>query len=183
MKNTTSRRLFMRNSAFAITGFAVLTPTITSAFTTAESPYLGYNPYAETKTDLRSGIFNFNSVMVKGTIFGDDGITPVSNAVVEVWHLSPHSVKYRHRAKIIADEQGNYEFTTDFPNREAGKNARIYFKVSNSEKTNFTELILNTSGAHITGEHWVKNQKLEDKLFPKKTSLADQTHIQFNISL
>ncbi|MDP2687835.1 MAG: hypothetical protein Q8O62_11470 [Aequorivita sp.] len=183
MKNTTSRRLFMRNSAFAITGLAVLTPTLTSAFTTVESPYLGYNPYAETKTDLRTGVFNFNSVTVKGTIFKDDGITPISNAVIEVWHLSPNSVKYRHRAKIITDEQGNYEFITDFPNREKGKNARIYFKVSDSEKINFTELILNTSGVHITGEHWEKNQKLGDKLFPKKAGFSDQTRIQFNISI
>src|SRR5690606_14787693 len=179
MKNTTSRRLFMRNSAFAITGLAVLTPAITSAFTPAESPYLGYNPYAENKNDLRTGILNFSSVIVQGTIYENDGITAVRNAVVEVWHLSPNSVKYRHRAKIITDERGNYEFITDFPNREEGRNARIYFKVSNSEKTNFTELILNTSGAHITGEHWAKNQKLGDKLFPKKVDFADQKRIQF----
>jgi len=173
----------MRNSAFAITGLAVLTPALTSAFNTAESPYLGYNPYVEIKTDLRTGIFNTNSVTVKGTIYEKDGATPLKNATVEVWHLSPNSSKYRHRAKIFADEQGNYEFITDFPNKEEGKNARIYFKVSNSEKSNFTELILNSSGSYITGEHWEKNQKLGDKLFPKKASFADQTRIQFNISI
>src|SRR5690606_6205413 len=183
MKNTTSRRLFMRNSAFAITGLAVLTPTITSAFNAHESRFLGYNPYAETKTDLRTGIFNTNSVTIKGTIYENDGSTPVNNATVEVWHLSPNSSKYRHRAKIIADKQGNYEFITDFPNKEEGKNARIYFKVSNSEKSIFTELLLNNSGAQITCEHWKKNQQLGDKLFPEKSELMNQLHIQFNISV
>ena len=183
MKNTTSRRLFLRNSAFAITGIAVISPTITTAFNSDASPYLGYNPYAERKTDLRSGILSLNPVTVRGTIYQSDGVTPVTNATVEVWHLSPNSAKYRHRAKIIANEQGNYEFITDFINREKGKNARIYFKISSTEKTSFTELLLNNSGAHITSEHWERNQKLGTKLFPERTVSMDQTHIQFNISI
>ncbi len=183
MKNTTSRRLFMRNSAFAITGLAVLTPTITSAFTTSESPFLGYNPYAETKSDLRTGIFSANSVTVKGTIYERDGVTPLKNASLEVWHLSPNSSKYRHRAKLQTNEEGNYEFITDFPNKEEGKSPRIYFKVSNSEDSSFTELILNNSGAHITCEHWKKNNQLGTKLFPKKEDFLNQSTVHFNISI
>ncbi len=183
MKNSTSRRLFMRNSAFAITGLAVLTPTLTNAFNFSENPYLGYNPYAEDKNDLRTGIFSDNSVAVKGIIYENDGATPIMNAVVEVWHLSPNSSKYRHRAKLQTDEQGEYKFITDFPNREEGKNARIYFKISNFEKTNFTELILNNAGAHITCEHWKKNQQLGEKLFPKKENFLGYSSIQFNISI
>ncbi len=121
MKYITSHRLFMRKSAFAITGLAVLTPTITSAFSTSESPFLGYNPYAETKKDLGKGMFNFNSVTVTGTIYEKDAITPITSAIVEVWHLSPNSSKYRHGAKLQTDESGNYEFITDFPNKEESK--------------------------------------------------------------
>ncbi len=183
MKNSTSRRLFMRNSAFAITGLAVLTPTISSAFTASENPYMGYNPYAEAKNDLRAGIFNFSSVTIKGTIYERDGVTPLKNASLEVWHLSPNSSKYRHRAKLQTNEKGDYEFITDFPNREKGKSPRIYFKVSNSEGSNFTELILNNSGAYITGEHWKKNKQLGDKLFPKKEDFLNQSTVHFNISI
>jgi protocatechuate 3,4-dioxygenase beta subunit len=173
----------MQKSAFAITGLAVLTPVLTSAFTASESPYLGYNQYAETKSDLRAGIFNTNSVTVKGTIYKKDGTSPIKNATVEVWHLSPNSTKYRHRAKLQTDEQGNYEFITDFPNKEEGKSPRIYFKVSNSEDSSFTELILNNSGAHISCEHWKKNNQLGDKLFPKREDFLNQSTVQFNISI
>ncbi|HNP69393.1 MAG TPA: hypothetical protein PKH16_15910 [Aequorivita sp.] len=182
MKNTTSRRLFMRNSAFAITGLAVLTPTITSAFT-SESPYSGYNPYAETKTDLRSGVFSSNSVAIKGTLYDKNGITPLKNATVEVWHLSPNSSKYRHRAKLKTDDEGNYQFITDFPNKEKGKSARIYFKVSSSENISFTELALTEQGAHITSEHWEKNRNLGEKLFPQKETFLGETTIHFNFSV
>jgi hypothetical protein len=183
MKKTTSRRLFLRNSTFAITGLTVLTPTLSNAMISSDCPYLGYNPYAESKSDLRTGVFNLNSIAVKGTIYKKDGLTPIKNATVEVWHLSPNSSKYRHRAKIIADGEGNYEFITDFPNKEEGKCSRIYFKVSNKGTASFTELVLNTSGPHITAEHWEKNRLLGDKLFPKKEESLNQSIIQFNISI
>lgn len=182
MKNSTSRRYFMRNSAFAITGLAVLNPILSNAFV-SENPYLGYNPYAESKNDLRTGFFSTNSITVKGTIFEKDGITPAKNASVEVWHLSPNSSKYRHRAKLKTDAQGNYEFITDFPNKEEGKSARIFYKISNQENTSFTELALTENDAHITGEHWAKNKNLGDKLFPKKEVFLGETTINFNLTI
>lgn len=183
MKETTSRRLFMRNTSIAVTGLAILTPALTSAFSTSENPYAGYNPYAESKRDLRTGIFNTNTIAVKGTIYQKDGVTPLKEALVEVWHLSPNSSKYRHRAKLRTDDEGRYEFLTDFPNKEEGKATRIYFKVSSLEDTTFTELLLSSSGAHITGEHWERNQKLGAKLFPKKTDFLNITTFQFNLSI
>lgn len=173
----------MRDSAFAITGLAILTPTVTNAFILSECPYSGYNPYAESKSDLRTGIFNFKSIWVKGTIYEKDGITPVSNGTVEVWHLSPNSSKYRHRGKLQTDHEGKYEFITDFPNKEEGMNARIYFKVSSSKNCSYTELILNSSGPQITSKHWENNNQLGDKLFPKKIDFLNQSTIQFNISI
>ncbi|WGF93377.1 hypothetical protein [Aequorivita marisscotiae] len=183
MKKTTSRRHFMRNSAIALTGLAVLTPTVASAFTPSESPFDGYNPYSEAKKDLRTSIFNSNTVAVNGTIYKKDGVTPLSNALVEVWHLSPNSSKYRHRAKLKTDQEGRYEFVTDFPNKEKGKSSRIYFKVSNSGSSVFSELLLNANNAHITGEHWENNNQLGDKLFPKHSSSLFKTTIQFNLSI
>ncbi|MDN3725262.1 hypothetical protein QRD02_12810 [Aequorivita sp. SDUM287046] len=182
MNKTTSRRIFMRKSALAISGLAVLTPTLSNAFV-PQNPFMGYNPYAENKTDLRSGMFSENAIVVKGTIFNEDGTNTESNALVEVWHLSPNSEKYRHRAKLKTDENGNYEFITDFPNRETGKSARIYFKVSRSHRMNFTELVLNSSGPQITAEHWKQHNKLGSKLFPKQETFFNQTTIHFNISI
>lgn len=182
MNKTTSRRNFMRNSAYAITGLAVLTPTLTSAFAPS-NPFMGYNQYAETKSDLRTGWHNGTSVTVKGTIFNEDGSIPMEGALVEVWHLSPNSSKYRHQAKLHADEYGNYQFITDFPNREEGKNARIYFKVSTDTNTRFTELLLNSTGPQITADHWKEHNKLGNKLFPKKEDFLNQSIINFNISI
>ncbi len=182
MENSTSRRHFMRNSAIALTGLTVLTPALTSAFT-SENPYAGYNPYADETCDLRTGLFNSNTIAVKGTVYKKDGITPLKNALVEVWHLSPNSSKYRHRGKFQTDNQGNYEFKTDYPNKEEGRCARIYFKLSNSENTQYTELILTSTGGHITSKHWEHNRRLGEKLFPQQANFLNNTTFQFNLSI
>ncbi len=183
MKKPTSRRRFMRNSAFAMTGLAVFTPTISNALTFSECPFSGYNPYAERTNDLRRGIFGGRTLSIKGTIYETDGRTPVRNGSVEVWHLSPNSEKYRNRGKLQTDQNGQYQFITDFPNNEKGKQPRIYFKVSNFEKTTFTELVFNQSGPQITSAHWEKNHQLGEKLFPKQEGFSASSIIHFNISI
>jgi len=158
MKNNTSRRLFLRNNAIATTGMALLSSTFAlHALTREESPFKGYKPYAKEKSDLRGSTLLGKHLTVKGKIFDKSGTLSVTNAKLEVWHLSPHSAKYNHRAKLKTNSSGEYQFMTDFPNREFGTSAKIFFKVSNNETSYFTELSLNNYGAYITGKHWEEN--------------------------
>jgi hypothetical protein len=183
MKNLPSRRLFLRNSAIATTSIALFSSsTFATTFTSNDSPFDGYNPYAEEKSDLRTSSFG-KYLQLKGQIFDATGTFTLANAAIEVWHLSPNSKKFKHRAKLKTDKLGEYSFITDFPNKEIGKCARIYFKVSNSTKEYFTELIVTDFGAHISSKHWEQSNQLGDKLLPfKEGSLASST-ITFNISI
>ena len=123
-------------------------------------------------------------VSVSGKIFDATGKTTVPNALVEVWHLSPEKEVYKHRGKMFTDVDGSYQFITDWPNREPGKQHRIYFKVSNEGKTIFTELLFSEFGANISGVHWENNQCLEEELrFPKFNTFLNKSTINFNISI
>ena len=181
MKKTTSRRLFLQKSAIATTGIALLSSTVVNAFTT-ECPFNGYNPYAEEKADLRISGFG-KEIKVKGILYNKISGQPIHNANIEVWHLSPNSTKFRNRGKLKTNSAGDYTFISNFPNKEHAKAARIYFKVNNDGKTIFTELILNESGAHISGNHWEANQNLGEKLFPKTNQNVNTTQIEFNLSI
>jgi hypothetical protein len=86
-------------------------------------------------------------------------------------------------AKLKTNSDGEYRFITDFPNNETGKAARIYFKISNNEKSYFTEVYLNQFGAYISGEHWKQNNQLGKKLFPKKETFLNHSTITFNLSI
>ena len=68
MKSHPSRRLFLRNSAMATTGIALFSSTtFANTFTSYDSPFDGYNPYVEEKTDLRTSILLSNAVALKPT--------------------------------------------------------------------------------------------------------------------
>jgi len=181
MKKSTSRRLFLQKSAIATTGLALMSSTVANAFTD-DSPFEGYNPYSDVKTDLRTTIFE-KHVRVKGTVYDKTGTTPLPNALVEVWHLSPDSKKFRHRAKLRTDDQGRYNFITDFPSKDETKATKIYFKVSNQEKTQFTELFIDRQGANISSKHWQENQQLKDKLLPSTESNFSALVVNFNVAL
>lgn len=184
MKKNSSRRLFLRKTAMAATGIALVsTPSLLNALTKDESPFNGYNPFAEEKTDLRTSLIG-KEMIVKGTLYDSTGNRPVSNAKVEVWHLSPESKKYNHRGKMYTDANGAYKFISDWPNREHGKQPRIYFKVSKNDTEYFTELIFNNIGAHISCKHWENQQVLgEEKLFPTMKTSFNTTEINFNLSI
>jgi hypothetical protein len=171
----------MQKSAIATTGLVFFSSSITNAMSTS-CPYDGYNPYAEEITDLRSALFS-KHVQVKGILYDKDGINPLKDATVEVWHLSPYSKKYRHRAKLVTNEAGEYNFITDFPNREEGQGCRIYFKINASGKTQFTELVLTGTDAFITAKHWEQHSGLGEKMFPKMKNSFGTSTVNFNLSI
>ena len=184
MKNIPSRRLFLRKSAIATAGVALLSSSsIATTLTNNNSPFDGYNPYTEENTDLRVASFNGKHLNVKGKIYDKTGTFPLSNATIEIWHLSPNSNSYKHHAKLKTDTNGQYNFVTDFPNRENGKMPRIYFKLSNNNTIYFTELLVNDFGAHITDKHWEENNQLGDKLFPLKVGSTKSSTVEFNVSI
>ncbi len=179
MKRSTSRRSFLQKTAIATTGLAFVSSNLVSAFA-SETPFDGYNPFSEEKTDLRTTIFD-RHVRVKGVLYDSTGSFPLEGATIEVWHMSPNSKKYRHRAKFNTDANGEYSFITDFPNNEVADTARIYFKVNHNQGSYFTELAVGEAGAYITSKHWEENQDLGDKLFPTSETFLNTTTINFNL--
>ncbi|NER15550.1 hypothetical protein GWK08_19000 [Leptobacterium flavescens] len=183
MKNRLPRRSFLRNSLAVTTAITLFPSHTADAFASEESPFKGYNPHAAFKNDMRRGLPGSKSVSIYGKIFDRESGHPVSGVSLEVWHLSPDTGTYRHHGKLVTDERGYYRFISDFPQKEAGKNARIFFRISCKDKTSFTELLINRSGAHITAEHWKEHRALEERLFPVQRRFLNHSHIRFNLSV
>lgn len=181
MENLYARRKFLRNMAFAGSGVAFLSSTsILQAFNADDCPFEGYNPYSEEKTDLRNSVFFGNHITIKGKIFSKSNLKGASQATVEVWHLSPDSNKYRHQAKLKVNQDGEYSFVTDFPNREKGKYAKVYFKITDGGNTTFTELSLSGQDAYINGKHYAAHKALEDAMFPVSETINNERIVTFN---
>ena len=134
------------------------------------SPYPGYSPLAPVKNDLRVSVSGAD-VQIHGRIFDLQDKILTNPLKIEIWHLSPNSEKYSHRAITYSDEIGRYRFITDLPNREMGHNYKIYLKISNGNQRYFTHLSFNHCTAFISTResngrlgHYVDNSKLKDSL-------------------
>jgi hypothetical protein len=184
MENSYPRRNFLKNVAMVTSGVAFLSSsTIARAFSNQDCPFDGYNPYAKEKTDMRVSTLFGNHVKIEGQLYDKSSLHRLTNATVEVWHLSPNSQKYRHQAKLVANQDGEFCVLTDLPNKEKGKLPKILFKVSTSEKVYFTELSIATNNAYINHKHYEDNLILGDKLFPKLHINNNISTIKFNIAI
>lgn len=181
MHKNTPRRAFLQKTLLATGGLSLLSTQSVSALTKS-SPIEGYNPFTEEKTDLRTNVFG-KHLVVTGKVYDSSGKLPLKNTLVEVWHLTPGSKKYRHRGKMYTDAQGRYRFVTDLPEKDASLIAKVNFKVSHGDSEQFTSLLLGAKDAYIRCDHWEKNNRLGDKLFPSSSSFLNTRTIQFNISI
>ena len=182
MSTSISRRGFLGNITLATTGMALLSSSVVRALTHDNEASVGYNPYSSTNADMRQSLIG-SHVSVFGTVFNTDGTSVVPDAIIEVWHLSPNSDQYQHRAKLFSDEHGNYEFITDMPNKSNGNMSHIYFKISSGENSYVSKLWMNDHSAYISSDHWERNQHLGKSLLPKKQSDLLYDKINFNFSI
>ncbi len=181
MENLYARRNFLKNVGLAASGVAFLSSTsVLQAFDKNDCPYEGYNPYAEEKTDIRKSVFSGNHITVKGKVLTKSNLAPASDATIEVWHLSPNSTKYRHQAKMKVNQDGEYSFLTDFPEKEKGRYAKIFFKVSQGNNITFTELSLTEDNAYINHKHFADHLGLKEQMFPTNKTINNEKVITFN---
>ena len=176
MQKNSSRRRFIRHLSLLTTGAALLPKAqAASGLWGAKVPFPGYNPYMETKNDLRPIPLGTAELQLSGTVF-DKQLKPIPHCIIEVWHLSPGSNSYKHRGRISCDARGRYSLITDFPGREKGKLGRIYFKAFSEGIDSFSQLMLSNEDAHVDGHHWERNQALGENLFPNRQGNS----IEFN---
>lgn len=173
MEKYSTRRNFLKKSAFATVGISLLSSSILNAESITGTNFDLSGP------DLRTGLFLENYIAVSGKVYDKQSLLPKANAVLHV--LSGNS--RNTIASINVDNEGSYRFVCDFPQKEFGKSARLYLKLSTPESFYTTELILSEFGAHITDKHWELNQTLGNRLFPQKQSREDFSEINFNLSI
>lgn len=183
IQNNSSRRAFLRKTAIASASVALFSGSAISAVLEDPSQGLGYNSFAPFKVDLRKSYTNIAAVKVQGVLFDKTTLMPISNAKIEVWHISPNSNKIKHRAYFYTDQQGGYTFVTDFPDHEPQLKPRIQFRLSYKGNYRFNELIFDTHQAYISHKQYKEYKALGPDFYPQLTRESGSFSIQFNQSL
>jgi catechol 1,2-dioxygenase len=158
--------------------YLVLKPDSCQTQRDAEGPY--YKPDAPARSVIET---QGTKLKIEGKVLkGDDCTTPVSNAVLDVWHCD-HQGEYdlkgfKCRGQLKTDSQGNYSFTTIFPPPYGGRPRHIHFKI---RAKGFQEL---TTQLYFHGDPNIKNDFARNARKDRIISLSDENDLKkglFNI--
>lgn len=104
----------------------------------------GGGPYYQANTPFRDNIApdesNGEKLIVSGRVLMSDCVTPLANAVVDIWQAN-ESGNYEdewYRGRVTTDAHGNYSFTTVIPlgygEGTAYRPPHIHFKIWQNDK-------------------------------------------------
>jgi len=153
-----------------------------------------YRADAPTRSDLLLKNESGSVINIKVVVYKSDCITPLKNALVEIWHCNTKgeydndSKDFNHRAKWYTNEKGEYAFKTIIPgkylNGELCRPSHIHYRISEQNSKELISQIYFKGDPHITKDPWASQSKAKERIleiFPEDTS--GNLTIKFNIYL
>lgn len=135
-----------------------------------------YKPNAPIRQNLTYNGLEGSIITLKGTIYKSDCVTPLENALVEIWHANAKgeydnkSDNFYQRARWFTNKKGEYEFKTILPGKYLNGNqfrpAHIHFRISEEESKELISQIYFTGDPHITNDPWASKEKAEHRILP-----------------
>jgi catechol 1,2-dioxygenase len=128
-----------------------------------------YRAGSPVRADLTYEGLAGNRIELKGKVLKADCITPVKNAMVEIWHCNTEgeydndTSDFRQRAKWVTNEKGDYSFKTILPgkylNGELYRPAHIHYRVTESNSKELVSQIYFKGDPHISKDPWASQDK------------------------
>ena len=135
-----------------------------------------YRPDAPTRQNLIYKGLEGVVIELKGKVFGPDCESPLSNALVEIWHCNTSgkydnkSKDYNQRAKWYTGENGEYSFKTILPgkylNGSEYRPAHIHVRVSEKKSKELISQIYFQGDPHIQYDPWASDEKATHRILP-----------------
>lgn len=148
--------------------------------------YLEGMPFINTIAPTGLGLPAF---FVTGTVYAKDCLTPLSNALVDVWHANDaggyEDINYRGR--IYTDVAGNYAFETIYPgkylNGASYRPSHIHYKVSYLLSPALTTQLYFKGDTSIPDDPWASDSTAADRIVPVTEDLEGNQHAVFDVFL
>ncbi|MBC8111662.1 MAG: hypothetical protein H7Y04_11430 [Verrucomicrobia bacterium] len=196
------RRTFIKNSSLTVLSMSAFgslnwngksfegdTPTTTDIL----GPF--YRPGAPLQTNLRLSNSNGTPIVLKGTIFEEDGKTPITNALVEIWHCDENEIydntseEYRYRGGQKTKTDGKYEFKSILPvpykadpkDKSSWRPAHIHMRVSVPNQQDLITQIYFKGGKHIETDKWASAPQAVNRILEISNLKSGESEIVFNV--
>ncbi len=155
-------------------------------------PY--YRPDAPLRSDLTYDGLEGSEIILRGVVYGDDCITPLRDAGVEIWHCNADgeydndSPAYNQRGRLITDESGEYSFRTiipgKYPNAKLYRPSHIHYRVTHNSSKELISQIYFKGDPNIEDDPWASKPEAELRILdivPQNT--AGLLVVNFDLSL
>lgn len=136
------------------------TNDILGPFYRADAPY---------RSDLTSPELEGTRIQLTGKVFGADCVTPLKNALIEIWHCNANgdydneSEDFNQRASIITNDEGAYTFLTILPgkykNGSLYRPSHIHYRVTEEHSKELISQIYFRGDPHIEKDPWASQEK------------------------
>lgn len=157
-------------------------------------------PFYRPGTPIRSNIIPANSkgvpMRLTGTLFKEDGKTPLKDALVEIWqcdenqHYDNTSDDYLFRGAIKTTKEGKYEFKTIVPvpykinpddDNSAWRPAHIHMRVSVAKQQDLITQIYFKGDKYIQEDNSSSSPQAECRILDMSTDPSGNKIVTFNI--
>ena len=201
----TYRRVFLK-TLFKIGLFSLL-PIKLSGFnqqedclTTADIQGPFYIPNAPNISILTPPGISSNLLLITGTVYANDCITPIPNAIVDVWHANQGEYQEKtglylnseyddifYRGKIYTDINGNYAYQTILPGKYLNGNyyrpSHIHYKVSYLGQNEITTQLYFNGDSSIEIDPWASSNSAENRTIDLLNDSNNNLNGVFDITL
>ncbi len=174
-----NRKEFLLKSSISVFGVSTIGTIIQQADGTfngdceTTNDILGpfYRADAPMRSDLTTEGLKGARIFLQGKVLQSDCQTPISNALVEIWHCNTEgeydndSPDFNQRARILTDSEGNYQFKTILPGKYMNgtlyRPAHIHYRVSAKNSKELISQIYFKGDPHIEKDPWASKPKAQ----------------------
>jgi catechol 1,2-dioxygenase len=197
------RRKFIRNASTTALGIGVFgniigakqgfvgdTPTTTDIL----GPF--YRPGAPLRENLNPVDFTGEVLHLSGTIFKDDGKTPMTDCLIEIWQCLPNGLydnisdEYLYRASQRVNTFGNYHFLTTKPisyaiedNPTVFRPAHIHLRISAVGGQDLITQVYFTGDPYLDVDPSTKSALTINRILSIRKKGSNESEIRFDIVL
>ncbi len=156
-------------------------------------------PFYRPGTPLRSNIIPLGSkgipLQLSGTIFMDNGKTPLDNALIEIWQCNENqeydnsSDDYLYRGALRTGRDGRYSFTTIIPvpykanpaNESSWRPAHIHMRVSSPLQQDLITQIYFKGDKYIDTDASSSAPESVKRILEIKTNSKNEKQVEFDV--
>lgn len=196
------RRLFIEKStliAFSISAFGAIQwdgqRYVGDTATTTDILGPFYRPGSPIRSNIIPAASKGDPMNLKGTIYKEDGKTPLGNALVEIWqcdenqHYDNTSDDYLFRGAIKTSVNGRYEFSTIVPvpykanpnNESSWRPAHIHMRVSVAEQQDLITQIYFKGDKYIEQDISASSPQSESRILRIDSDPTGTKTVSFDI--